>query len=222
MLEEETSAAARRRRLVAHRWREAATTTGMIERRRMNAPLTVASFGMELPAGHPGRNPLFNLSLQPTVVSWRLEGNCPRHSRRQSVVRDSPVRAQTSRHRRRRAGERPACAGCLPVFVASSRTRALLTPLMLRGAESGSQLLLIAPTDSLGWYPDRGDPLIFRQWVGTNYESTQEVAGRFRRVSVSREIRELRVALTHRQAPAGTRVVTGWRLTDAQSRTVTY
>ena len=166
-----TCAAARRRRLVAHRWREAATTTGMIERRRMNAPLTVASFGMELPAGHPGRNPLFNLSLQPTVVSWRLEGNCPRHSRRQSVVRDSPVRAQTSRHRRRRAGAGPACAGCSLVSVASSRTRAFLTQLMLRGAESRSQLLLIAPSDSLLWYPDRGDSLIFSQWVGNHLRS---------------------------------------------------
>jgi len=86
---------------------------------------------------------------------------------------------------------------------------------MLRGAESGSQLLLIAPTDSLGWYPDRGDPLIFRQWVGTNYERTQEVPGRFRRVPVSQKIRQLRIVLTHRQASAGTGMVTGWRLTDA-------
>jgi len=56
----------------------------------------------------------------------------------------------------------------------------------------------------------------------TDYERTQEVAGRFRRVAVPREIRELRVPLTHRQAPAGIGMVTGWRLTDAQSRTVTY
>src|SRR5262245_42400248 len=69
------------------------------------------------------------------------------------------------------AGERPACAGCSPVSVASSRARALLTPLMLRGAESGSQLLLIVPSDSLMWYPNRGDLLIFPQWVGTNYEA---------------------------------------------------
>src|SRR5262245_12376089 len=112
---------------------------------------------------------------QPTlfVLSWQLEGNCPGHSRRQSVVRDSCVRAQTSRHRRRRAGERSACAGCSPVSVASSRTRALLTQLMLRGAESGSQLLLIAPSDSLVWYPDSGDSLIFCQWVRTNYERTE-------------------------------------------------
>ena len=53
-------------------------------------------------------------------------------------------------------------------------------------------------------------------------ERTQEVAGRFRRVAVARKIRELRVALTHRQAPEGIGMVTGWRLTDAQSRTVTY
>src|SRR5262249_10523981 len=109
-----------------------------------------------------------------------------------------------------RAGERPACAGCSPVSVASLPTRALLTQLMLRGAESGSQLLLIAPSDSLGWYPDRGDPLIFPQWVGTNYERTQEVAGGFRRVAVSRKIQGLCVPLTHRQAPAGTGMVTGW------------
>src|SRR5262245_5932974 len=63
--------------------------------------------------------------------------------------------------------------------------------------------------------PDRGDPLIFPQWVGTNYERTQEVAGRFRRVAVSRKIRELRFPLTHQQAPAGIGMVTGWRLTDA-------
>src|SRR5262249_4382172 len=102
-------------------------------------------------------------SSQPTVfvASWRLEGNCPRHSRRQSVVRDSPVRAQTSRRRRRRAGERPASAGCSPVSVASWRTRALLTQLMLRGAESGSQLLLIVPNDSLVWYPEPRRPTDF-------------------------------------------------------------
>jgi hypothetical protein len=59
-------------------------------------------------------HPSTSVSSQPTVfvVSWRLEGNCPRHSRRQSVIRDSPVRVQTSRHRRKRAGERAACAGC--------------------------------------------------------------------------------------------------------------
>src|SRR5215475_13646885 len=55
-----------------------------------------------------------------------------------------------------------------------------------------------------------------------NYERTQEVAGRFRRVALSRKIRELRVALIHRQAPAGTGMVTGWRLTDTQLRQVTY
>jgi hypothetical protein len=93
--------------------------------------------------------------------------------------------------------------------------RALLAQLMLRGAESGSQLLLIVPSDSLVWYPDRDDPLIFPQWVGTNYERTQEVAGRFRRVAVSRKIRDLRVALIHEQASAGMGMVTGWRLTDA-------
>jgi hypothetical protein len=44
----------------------------------------------------------------------------------------------------------------------------------------------------------------------TDYERTQEVAKRFRRVAVSRKIRELRVMLHHRQAPAGTGMVTGW------------
>ena len=74
-------------------------------------------------------HPSTSVSSHPTVfvVSWRLHGNCPRHSRRQSVVRDSPVRAQTSRHRRRRAGERPACAGCSDASVPSSLTRAFLT-----------------------------------------------------------------------------------------------
>jgi hypothetical protein len=74
-------------------------------------------------------HPSTSASSHPTVfvVSWRLDGNCPRHSSRQSVVRDSPVRAQTSRHRRKRAGERPGCTGCSAAFVPSSLTRALLT-----------------------------------------------------------------------------------------------
>jgi hypothetical protein len=74
-------------------------------------------------------HPSISDSSQPTafVVSLRLEGNCPRHSRRQSVVRDSPVRAQTSRHRRKRAGERPTCAGCSDASVPSWLSRALLT-----------------------------------------------------------------------------------------------
>src|SRR5262249_1335758 len=63
--------------------------------------------------------------------------------------------------------------------------------------------------------PRPADSLIFRQWVGTNYERTQEVARRFRRVAVSRKFRGLRVPLTHRQESAGTGMVTGWRLTDA-------
>src|SRR5262245_31385334 len=42
------------------------------------------------------------------------------------------------------------------------------------------------------------------------YERTQEVAGRFRRVAMSRKIRGLRVPLTHRQAPAGMGMVTEW------------
>jgi hypothetical protein len=74
-------------------------------------------------------HPSISDSSQPTafVVSLRLEGNCPRHSRRQSVVRDSPVRAQTSRHRRKRAGERPTCAGWSDASVPSWLSRALLT-----------------------------------------------------------------------------------------------
>jgi hypothetical protein len=74
-------------------------------------------------------HPSISDSSQPTafVVSLRLEGNCPRHSRRQSAVRDSPVRAQTSRHRRKRAGERPTCAGCSDASVPSWLSRALLT-----------------------------------------------------------------------------------------------
>ena len=73
-------------------------------------------------------HPSISDSSQPTalVVSLRLEGNCPRHSRRQSVVRDSPVRAQTSRHRRKRAGERPTCAGWSDASVPSWLSRALL------------------------------------------------------------------------------------------------
>src|SRR5262249_20402327 len=58
--------------------------------------------------------------------------------------------------------------------------------------------------------PRPADSLIFRQWVETNYERTQEVAGRFRRVAVSRKIRELPVVLIHQQARAGMGMVTGW------------
>src|SRR5262249_13152062 len=29
----------------------------------------------------------------------------------------------------------------------------------------------VAPSDALVWYPDRGNPLILCQWVGTNYEA---------------------------------------------------
>src|SRR5262249_25583860 len=56
----------------------------------------------------------------------------------------------------------------------------------------------------------------------TDYERTQEVARRFGRVPVSQKIQELRVVLTHRQASAGTGMVTGWRLTDARTETMTY
>jgi hypothetical protein len=55
-----------------------------------------------------------------------------------------------------------------------------------------------------------------------DHERTQEIAGRFRRVAVPRKIQGLRVPLTHRQAPAGTGMVTGWRLTDALATAVTY
>jgi hypothetical protein len=112
-------------------------------------------------------------SSQPTVfvVSWRLEGNCPRHSRRQSVVRDSPVRAQTSRHRRRRAGERPACAGWSDASVPSWLSRALLT-----SADATRWKLKAATCVHCGErirsrYEDRADSLIFHQWVGMNYEA---------------------------------------------------
>jgi len=169
-------------------------------------------------------HPSISDSTQPTafVVSLRLEGNCSRHSSRQGVVRDSPVRAQTSRHRRKRAGERPTCTGWSDASVPSWLSRALLT-----SADATRWRLKVATCVYCGErirsrYRDRTDSLIFRHRVGTNYERTQEVAGRFRRVAVSRKIRGLRVPLTHRQARAGTGMVTGWRLTDAQSRTVTY
>ena len=71
------------------------------------------------------------------------------------------------------------------------------------------------------------ESLVHRPWRYATYdlliaESTQEVAGRFRRVAVSWKIQGLCVPLTHQQAPAGIGMVTGWRLTDAQSTTVTY
>ena len=157
-------------------------------------------------------HPSISDSSQPTafVVSLLLKGNCPRHSRRQSVVRDSPERAQTSRHRRKRAGERPTCAGWSDASVPSWLSRALLT-----SADATRWRLKVATCVHCGErirsrYRDRADALIFRQWVGTNYERPQEVAGRFRRVAVSQNIRELRVALIHRQVPAGTGMVTGW------------
>jgi len=87
-------------------------------------------------------HPSISDSSQPTafVVSLRLEGNCPRHSRRQSVVLDSPVRAQTSRHRRSRAGELPACAGC-PMRPCHDGCSALSSlEVTLRDGESRPQL----------------------------------------------------------------------------------
>ena len=54
------------------------------------------------------------------------------------------------------------------------------------------------------------EPPAEKNWRPTDYERTQEVAGRFRRVVVSRKIRELRVALIHRHASVGTGMVTGW------------
>jgi len=56
----------------------------------------------------------------------------------------------------------------------------------------------------------------------TDYERTQEVAGRFRRVAVAGKIRGLRVPLIHQQAAAAMGMVTGWRLTDGLGETVTY
>ena len=108
-------------------------------------------------------------SSQPTafVVSLRLEGDCPRHSRRQSVVRDSPVRAQTSRHQRKRAGERPTCSGRSDASVPSLVSRALLT-----SADATRWRLKVATCAHCGErirsrYRDRADPLICRQCVGT-------------------------------------------------------
>jgi hypothetical protein len=117
-------------------------------------------------------HPSISDSSQPTafVVSLRLEGNCPRHSRRQSVVRDSPVRAQTSRHRRKRAGERPTCAGWSDASVPSWLSRALLTS----ADATRWRITFATPRASRrairSRYPDPADSLIFRQWVGTNYE----------------------------------------------------
>src|SRR5262249_41917478 len=85
----------------------------------------------------------------------------------------------------------------------------------------GHKLVCIGVSTSLA-QPRPADSLIFRQWVGTNYERAQEVAGRFRRVPVSQKIRELRVMLTHRQAREGMGMVTGWRLTDADRWCMTY
>src|SRR5262245_32024278 len=154
-------------------------------------------------------------SSQPTVfvVSWRLEGNCPRHSRRQSVVRDSPVRAQTSRHRRKWAGERPTCAGWSDASVRSWLSRALLT-----SADATRWRLKVATCVDCGEqirsrYRDRADSLIFCQRVGTNYESTQEVAGRFRRVAVSRKIRGV-TGPAHPSAGTGRHGHGDWMVTD--------
>jgi hypothetical protein len=116
-------------------------------------------------------------SSQPTVfvVSWRLEGNCPRHSRRQSVVRDSPVRAQTSRHRRRRAGERPACAGWSDASVPSWLSRALLT-----SADATRWKLKAATCVHCGerirsHYEDRADSLIADQYSARKCSAVSEI-----------------------------------------------
>ena len=134
-------------------------------------------------------HPSTSVSSQPTalVVSLRLEGNCPRHSRRQSVVRDSPVRAQTSRHRRKRAGERPTCAGWSDASVPSWLSRALLT-----SADATRWRLKVATCVHCGERfarvtDDCADSLIFPQWVGTNYERTQ---GGCRKVPVGGGISE--------------------------------
>jgi hypothetical protein len=141
--------------------------------------ITVASFGVALPAGRPGRDPLFNLGLQPTD---RVRGELttgrklPRHSKRQSVVQDSPVRAQTSRHRRKRAGERPTCAGWSDASLPSWLSRALLT-----SADATRWRLKVATCVHCGerirsHYRDRADSLIFHQCVRTSYELVRAVS----------------------------------------------
>ena len=135
--------------------------------------ITVVSFGVAITGGHTGCNPSFDLGLQPPtvfVVSCRLDGNCPRHSRRQSVVRDSPVRAQTSRHRRKRAGERSGCAGCSAASVSSSLPRALLTSADATRWRITVATLCASRCAIRSRPPDPVDSLIFRQWVGTDYE----------------------------------------------------
>jgi hypothetical protein len=104
----------------------------------------------------------------------------------------------------------------------SSVRRALPISSYVRDGESTSQLCVHRGERFARVTPRLDDSLIFGQWVRTNYERTQEGAGTFRRVPVSRKIQELRVALIHQPAPAGMGMVTGWRLTDAEPMAVTY
>ena len=77
-----------------------------------------------------------------------------------------------------------------------------------RGAESGSQLLL-SPWAIRSSGTQTAATHRFSLSVSERIMKGRRGCRRFRRVAVSRKIRELRVALTHRQAPAGMGMVTG-------------
>jgi hypothetical protein len=91
--------------------------------------ITVASFGVAITAGHTGRDPSFDLGLQPP---HRVRGELAPGRKLPRTLQTPECRPRQSRARAdlsasEKAGVRAACAGCSDASVPSSLTRALPT-----------------------------------------------------------------------------------------------